>query len=77
MPDRRQDGRVAILGAERERRVPRDRPHADEHEHAREEQNDQGGSDLAQEEAAHDRRLPSLLREAGELDADEAVAEQL
>ena len=78
MPDRAKDCGVPVLAAERERRVAWDRPHADEDEHAGEHEDDQGGPDLAQEEAAHDRRLlASLLLEARELDADQSVAEQL
>ena len=53
VPDRREHGRVAVLGAERDRRVARDRADADEDEHAREHEHDEGGSHLAQEEAAH------------------------
>ena len=44
VPDRREDGRVAVLGAERDRRVAGDRTHAEEDEHAREHENDEGGS---------------------------------
>ena len=48
--DRRHHGGIAVLGAERGRRVARQRAHADEDEHAREEQDDEGGSDPAEEE---------------------------
>ena len=53
VPDRLHHRRVAVLGAERGRRIARQRAHADEHEHARKEQDDEGGSDPAEEEAAH------------------------
>ena len=39
--------RVAVLTAERERRIARQGAHPEEHEHARDQQDDQGGSDLA------------------------------
>ena len=45
--------RVAVLGAERDRRVAGDRTHAEEDEHARGNEHDEGGSHLAKEEAAH------------------------
>ena len=45
VPDRREHLGVALLGGEGERGVARDRPHADEHEHAGEEDDDQGGSE--------------------------------
>ena len=51
---------VAVLGAECDRRVARDRAHAEEHEDAREQQHDEGGSHLAKEKAAHRRSLPYL-----------------
>ena len=51
--DRRHHRRVAVLGAERGRRVARQRADAEEDEHAREEQDDEGGSELAEQEAAH------------------------
>ena len=53
MPDRREHRRVAVLGAERDRRVARDRANAEEHEHARQQEDDEGGSHLAKEKAAH------------------------
>jgi len=53
--DRRHHGGIAILGAERGCRIARQRAHADEHEHARKQQDDEGGSDPAEEEAAHQR----------------------
>src|SRR5206468_11615794 len=60
MSDLSEHGRVAILAAERERRVARQSPHAEKHEHAREQEDDQGGPDLTQEEAAHARLLPPI-----------------
>ena len=53
MADRREHGRVAVLGSERDRRVAGDRADAEEHEHAREHEDDEGGSHLAKEKAAH------------------------
>ena len=57
--DRRDQGRVPVLRAERGRRIAGDRSHTCEDEHAREHNDDQGSSDLAQEEAAHDRPYSS------------------
>jgi hypothetical protein len=48
---------VAVLAAERERRVTRQRTHPSEDDHARQREHDQGGSGLSQQEAAHDRDL--------------------
>src|SRR5918995_3263569 len=62
LPDRGQDLRIAVLGSVRERRVTRDRAHADEDEHAGQEDDDQGGPGLAQDEDAHDRRQCRLVQ---------------
>src|SRR5213076_92227 len=68
--------RVAVLAAERDGRIARQRPDPEEDEEARNEQDDQGGSGLSQNEAAHDLlRVSALL--ACEGDADQAVAEYL
>jgi len=75
VPDLREQRRIAALAAERERRVARQRANPEEDEDAREEEDDQSGSDLAQEEAAHDRLLSArLLRESGVLGAEQPVA---
>jgi hypothetical protein len=48
--------RAPLLAAQRQRRIAGQRANPDEDEDARQEEHDQGGSDLAQEEAAHGRR---------------------
>jgi hypothetical protein len=55
--DRREHLRVAVLGRVRERGIAGKRAHPGEDDHARQEDDDQGGSDLAPDEASHDRRL--------------------
>ncbi len=47
VPDLLEHDGVALLGAEGERGIARKRADTDEDEHARQEQNDQGGSDPA------------------------------
>ena len=53
VPDRLRDFRVLVLGAERGRGVAGQRADPEEDEHARQEQDDEGGSDPSKEEAAH------------------------
>ncbi len=50
-----EDGGIAVLRRERQRRVAGEGADPGEHQHAGEEDHDQGGSRLSQQEAAHDR----------------------
>ena len=51
----REHGGVAILGTERDRRITGNRADAQEDEHARQHEDDEGGSRLSEKEAAHRR----------------------
>ena len=59
VPDLREDLRIPVLAAERKSGVAGERADAQEDEEARDRQDDQGGSELSQNEAAHD--LPQAL----------------
>ena len=61
MPDRGQHGRIAVLARERDRRVAGQGADPDEDEHAREHEDDQGGSQPAKQEAAHVASVPYFV----------------